>query len=152
MEITFTSFDEGFLAASWNWLQNDELRMLIDAAPVTKEQQKAWFEQLTDRTDYLIWGVNCDHQRIGVCGLKHITANVAEYWGYIGEKKYWGKGIGTVMLRFAEQQACKKKLTKLHLRVLKLNNAAIRLYQKQHYQILTETSAMLIMQKQLNTV
>ncbi|MFY7839475.1 MAG: GNAT family N-acetyltransferase [Lacibacter sp.] len=151
MEVSFVPFNETFLAASWKWLQNEELRLLIDAAPVTKEQQLAWFKQLPNRSDYVIWGVSCENGPIGVCGLKHITAADAEYWGYIGEKEYRGKGIGTAILCFAEEQAVNMGLSGIYLHVLKSNEAAIRLYQKHAYQVAGETSKMLFMQKQVRT-
>ena len=44
MAVTLCSFDAVFLEASWNWLQDDELRKLIDAPVISKDQQKIWFE------------------------------------------------------------------------------------------------------------
>lgn len=151
MEVNFVEFDETFLAASWKWLQNEELRQLIDAVPVTKEQQRIWFNQLPNRKDYVIWGVSLEGRPIGVCGLKHITGIDAEYWGYIGEKKFWGKGIGTVILHFTEEQAVKRGVEKISLHVLKSNKAAIHLYQKQQYHIVGQNNQMLLMQKQVLT-
>ena len=105
MEVSFVPFDETFLGASWNWLQDDELRRLINAAPITKEQQLKWYNHLGKRNDYSIWGVALEEKPIGVCGLKNRTQKDAEYWGYIGERNYWGNGIGAAILLFAEARA-----------------------------------------------
>lgn len=151
MDVSFVPFDEVFLDASWNWLQDEELRVLIDTSPVTKEEQRAWFNHLSSRTNYVIWGVRCEQEPVGVCGLKHISSSDAEYWGYIGEKKYRGKGIGTIILRFVEQQAVVLGIGNVYLHVLKSNAAAIGLYQKHQYKTINETDRMLLMQKQLHT-
>ena len=66
---------------------------------------------------------------IGVMGLKNITQTQAEYWGYIGEIDFWGKGIGKLMLSHATKVATEFNLKKIYLTVLKDNARAIKLYE-----------------------
>ena len=65
---------------------------------------------------------------IGVCGLKNITKSECEYWGYIGEKKYWGKGLGKQMLASMIKEASNRDIKTVILKVLKTNQRAINLY------------------------
>ena len=69
---------------------------------------------------------------IGVVGLKHIDreAGECEYFGYIGEKACWGRGIGISMLDFIKQQAIIIGLDKIVLKVSPQNIRAVRLYEK----------------------
>lgn len=130
MHLQFVQYDRAFLDASFVWLQDDELRYLIDSPQIGKEQQLAWFESLTNKEDYKIWGIQLEGQPVGACGLKHITSQDAEYWGYIGEKSLWGKGLGAEIISRMEAEARKIGIATLYLRVIKDNPRAIRLYQK----------------------
>jgi RimJ/RimL family protein N-acetyltransferase len=149
MEINFVPFDEQFLHQSSKWLQDEEISMLIHASPFSAEQQQQWFEQLPARKNYFIWGVECDHQPIGVTGLKNVTTTDAEYWGYIGEKEYWGKGIGNYMLQHIEEFGRERKLQKIYLNVLADNFRAIRSYEKNQFIIISENEGMVLMEKLL---
>lgn len=150
MEVVFVVFDETFKESTYQWLQNETLRTLIDAPAITKEQQEAWFAALPQRTDYKIWGIVADQQPIGVCGLKNITTTQAEYWGYIGNTAYWGKGIGKEMMRFIEMQASRLPVSSLYLKVLHSNERAIRLYEKAGFQATSSTDAYVHMSKALS--
>jgi RimJ/RimL family protein N-acetyltransferase len=144
MAVTLCAFDAVFLEASWNWLQNKELLKLIDAQVVTQEQQRNWFETLPQRTDYRIWGVLFDGKPVGVTGIKHIKNSTGEYWGYIGDKNYWGKGVGSAMMQSAIAHAISLQLKYLTLKVLHTNQKAIHLYQKNGF-----TQIHLLMKKSL---
>lgn len=152
MELTFTTFDDDFLSVSWKWLQDEELCKLLNISPVTMSQQQEWFGNLKKRIDYSIWGISFERQRIGACGLKNITLTEAEYWGYIGDRNYWGRGIGSSILQFVEKESTARRLEKLYLRVLKLNKVAINLYHKHDFIIKSETSTMFIMEKKLGNL
>lgn len=147
MEIEFTEFTLDFLDLSWKWLNDPEIKALTNTPDFTKEDQKRWFDGLNFKTDYLILGVEADNKKIGVCGLKNITATDCEYWGYIGEKSYWGLGIGLYMMNFIENEAGKKKLQSIWLQVLENNKKAIKLYEKMNYQVENQKGSMIIMRK-----
>lgn len=107
------------------------------APDFTKESQNNWFYSLKQRTDYLIWGVEFESKPIGTFGLKNIDYNSksAEYFGYIGEKEYWSKGIGKVMIEYIIKKAMENNLNKIYLKVLKYNERAIKLYLKNGFHI-----------------
>ena len=88
-------FDETYLDASYEWLQDPEMARLTMSDAMTREQQRAWFDGLAGRTDYAIWGIEHDGRPVGVMGLKKIDADDggAEYFMYLGDTSVWGKGI-----------------------------------------------------------
>ncbi|MFN4285592.1 MAG: GNAT family N-acetyltransferase [Lacibacter sp.] len=149
MAVTLCAFDTVFLEASWNWLQDEELRKLVDAPVITKEQQEIWFESLPQRLDYRIWGVLYNDQPVGVAGIKNIMNNTGEYWGYIGDKNYWGKGIGSVIIQCVIAEAHSLQLKQLTLKVLRTNQRAIQLYQKNGFVQTQADQIHLFMQKTL---
>ena len=131
--LQFKDFDGSFLKASAEWQQDAEIRQLIDAAPFSSEQQQQWFLSLPTRTDYKIWGIALDGEPVGAVGLKDITEEFAEYFGYLGNKSCWGRGFGASMMAFAEEQAGRLGVGVLRLRVLNANTRATRLYLKCGY-------------------
>ena len=130
MEVKLVDFNKNYLDISWNWLLDSELRKMIQAPIVTKEKQLKWFKIIKGKKDYLIWGIEVDTKPIGACGIKNISSSKGEYWGYIGEKSYRGKGIGEMMMSLIIEKAKELKLKKIYLKVLNENILAIKLYKK----------------------
>lgn len=129
--IEFVKFDIRFLEKSYEWLSDNEIRQLIDSPKISKAEQMCWFQNLPNKKDYYIKGVLVDKKPVGCVGIKHIDITRGEYWGYIGEKSYWGKGIGslmvTQMIKDANEKFCLKELI---LKVLISNKRAVGLYKK----------------------
>jgi RimJ/RimL family protein N-acetyltransferase len=130
MEIELVQYSKIFLELSWKWLNDDEIRRLTNTPVFSKNGQKKWYDALNDRNDYKIWGIDIDGTHIGACGLKKITKFDCEYWGYIGEKDFWGKGIGSSILNSLIGYAKNQKLTSIWLTVTADNQRAIKLYTK----------------------
>ncbi len=126
--LTFTAYDKHFLAMSWNWLNDPEIKHLTDTPPFTEEDQAAWFQGLRMRNDYKVWGMQLRERKIGVVGLKNICKVSAEYFGYIGEKDLWGRGLGAEMLAYAETQCAALGISVIFLKVLADNSRAYSLY------------------------
>ncbi len=131
----FTKFNRKYLDLSWNWINDPELRDMISSKTITREEQLIWFNSIRKLSNYLIWGIETDGNPIGVCGLKNISKVDAEYWGYIGEKDYWGKGIGSVILEFLTAYACNKNLKSIYLYVTNTNGRAKKLYEKHGFSV-----------------
>ena len=129
LQLNFVFFSRHFLAKSWEWLNDAETKALTLTPDFTKEQQETFYASLPSRTDYLIWGIALAGKPIGACGLKHVTETEAEYWGYIGEKQYWGRGLGHLMIGHCEEIARVKGLKELYLHVGVDNARAKRLYE-----------------------
>lgn len=149
MAIAFVPFDEMFLEASWKWLQDDELRTLIDAPQITREQQKEWYDRLPFRKNYFIWGVLENNIPIGACGLKNVHDGKGEYWGYIGDKAYWARGIGKLMVDFIEEYAKRKSLKEIELQVIEINKRAIQLYSGKGFEKTGSLNNLCLMKKRL---
>lgn len=128
--VDFLKFDEIFLEKSWQWITSEPVKTLIDAEETTKEQQLEWYKKLETRTDYLIEGINYKSRPIGAWGLKKITVDKAEYFGYIGEPEFWGLGIGKLIMAQAINEAKRRNLKLLYLHVLNFNERALRLYRR----------------------
>jgi RimJ/RimL family protein N-acetyltransferase len=130
INIKFTEYNKDFLAQSWKWLNDDEVKALTMTPVFTKEQQELFFASLPERTNYFIKGILYNDSPIGACGLKNITEQDGEYWGYIGEKKYWGKGIGKEIMKYIINIAHEKQLKSIYLSVADNNIRAYKLYVK----------------------
>ncbi len=128
--LEFVKFDEIFLEKSWNWITTEPIKTLIDAGEINKEDQLNWYGELENRTDYFVEGIKYKSTPIGVWGLKKITSDNAEYYGYIGEPEFWGKGIGKIIIARAINKAKKVGIKTLYLHVLKFNQRAINLYKR----------------------
>jgi RimJ/RimL family protein N-acetyltransferase len=149
MSINLREFDEIFLRRSWEWLHDPETKFLTNSPDFTKEQQLEWFLSLPVQKEYLIWGIETDTIPIGACGLKNISETDCEYWGYIGDKKYWGRGLGKEIVLLLETKARDMGKLSLWLRVIKENPRAISLYRKQGFIVESETYNLYVMRKQL---
>ena len=149
ISLEFVEFDRNFLESSWKWLTDDEIRILTGTPFMTKRQQEDWFLLLPFQVDYYLWGVKYNGIPIGACGIKHKTFDKGEYWGYIGEKKYWGRGIGKKMLQYIEQRARIMNLTTLYLHVSTDNVRAFNLYCQFGYLVISMNGNLVKMNKQL---
>ncbi len=149
MRINLVVFDESFLHNTYKWVSDPEIQFLIQSPPISSLKQREWFANLQNRTDYKIWGVTFNGFPIGACGLKNITKDDAEYWGYIGEKDHWGKGYGSEILLAMEKEARKLNLKSIWLKVIDKNSRAISLYLKSSFTIIEDTSKIITMRKQL---
>ena len=145
MIIKLNPFTRLFMDRSFEWLNDPEIRRLTDTPPVTREGQEKWFKSLNEKKDYVVWGVLYDDCPVGVCGIKHIQNSQGEYFGYLGEKSLWGKGIGAEMMRQAHTNALDHGIEQLSLTVLKENERAIRLYRKMGYILSWEDESFLHM-------
>ena len=129
--LLLVDFNTEYFSLSKQWLEDEELRHLIHAGELPPDdERKKWFESLPNRSDYLIWGVEYFGQPIGVSGLKHVSDGQAEYWGYIGEKTLWGKGIGKLLMSEIIGKAKNLALSKVYLKVRKYNIRAYKMYHK----------------------
>lgn len=122
-----------FRDRSWDWLQDSEIRALTMTPVFDRSVQLAWFEGLPAKTDYFVWGVSEDDTPIGAFGLKNVTAEEAEYWGYIGERQYWGRSIGRWMIDQSIEEGRKLGLSRIYLKVVDFNERAVRLYQSKGF-------------------
>ena len=110
-------FDETYLERSAVWLQDEELRHLIRSAPYDPAQARAWFEGLPSRPDYVVFGIECDGQPVGMLNLKFCYDDGALYSMYVGERAFWRAGIGTWALREVQGLVRERGLRKVYGRI-----------------------------------
>lgn len=138
-EVGFVTYDHEFLELSWYWLNDPEIKLLTNTPSFTRDQQKKWFDSLTSRADYKVWGLKINNIAAGVVGLKNINNKEGEYFGYIGVKELWGKGYSKHMLDFVASQARMLGLKGIYLKVSRHNLRAISAYEKYGYTPLSFT-------------
>lgn len=146
-KITFSEFDDIFLEKSWEWLNDQEIKKLTNTISFSKEEQQLWYKRIKNQKNYRIWGVKYEDVPIGACGIKNITNIDCEYWGYIGEKKFWGMGFGYQMMRMIEEIVHDMKIKTIWLKVLKDNQRALRLYMSLNYKVELEDNEFIILRK-----
>ncbi|HIF9507228.1 TPA: GNAT family N-acetyltransferase [Photobacterium damselae] len=126
IKVKFVDYNSEFLDLSWKWLNDPEIKKMTMTPDFTKVEQLDFFEKLPFRDNYKIWGVQYNDEKIGVIGLKNISEIDMEYFGYIGVKKYWGKGISKQIFEFISRQENKK----IYLFVSRSNSIACNAYFK----------------------
>lgn len=128
--IQFVKFDDDFFVRSKYWLSDPTTKRLTLTPDISDADRKQWYTTLQNRSDYLIWGIMTDGIPIGAVGIKNIDYSIStgEYWGYIGEASYIGRGIGKCMMAEMMNQAKVHNLKKLVLKVADYNERAINLY------------------------
>ncbi len=149
MNLKLVSFDQNYLFKSFDWLSDPEIRSLTDTPVITKMSQIQWYENLSRQSDYYIWGLELNDEPVGACGLKNFDAEKCEYWGYIGQKNLWGKGLGSQILDLMQQKAKSYNIEYLSLKVVKFNERAIGLYIKFGFEITKYDSKFYFMSKKI---
>ena len=151
-QVTLVPYDRRYLDLSWDWLTDPETKALTMTPDFTREDQARFFDRLPLRSDYRLWGLELAGEGpIGVVGLKRIRPGIAEYFGYIGEKRLWGRGLGALILAAIEDKARGLDLDALDLTVARDNARAIRLYQKHGYRVTETHDDRLIMIKEFGS-
>lgn len=135
VKVRLTEFSEHFLSASLKWLNDPEIRSLLNMKEISQTSQQEWFDKLQHRDDYQAWGVLLGETPIGAVGIRNIANGEGELWGYIGEKQYWWNGIGNWMLNSIEEKAREFGLRRVYLHVLSSHYKAINLYFKNEFKI-----------------
>jgi RimJ/RimL family protein N-acetyltransferase len=147
--LQLVDYDRTYLDRSYDWLRDPETKALTMTPDFSRDDQSTFFAKLPSRTDYKVWGVAVDGHPAGATGIKHITGSDGEYWGYLGEKNLWGRGLGATMLAAVEDKAQGLRLYRLHLHVSPDNERAIRLYRRAGYDVVSDQEPTLRMEKKL---
>lgn len=127
IEVEFHEYDKETLDKSWKWLNDPELKELTMIGDFDREYQLKWFEELKYRSNFYIRSVTHKDEIIGTFGLKNITNTDGEVWGYIGEKKYWGKTVGAQMMDHIIEYAISLNLKSIYATYLKSNKMSIKI-------------------------
>ena len=143
-------YDRTYLDLSYTWLSDPETKALTMTPDFTREDQQAFFAGLANRTDYRLWGVETDDEGpVGAAGIKRIADSSGEYWGYLGDKQLWGRGLGRHLVAAVEDKARRLGLSRLYLNVAKDNPRATSLYRRMGYAEAGSADDVLCMEKTL---
>ena len=130
-EIRLARYDRAYLEKSWEWLRDPEIKALTMAGDFTREEQLAFFDELPSRPDYKIWGVESpEGVPIGAAGIKNIVESAGEFWCYIGERAWWGRGIGGRILTLCEEQARALGIERLIMIAAASNARSVKAFEK----------------------
>lgn len=122
----------------YNWLVDDQVTkysLSLFKRLNNKSSIEKWFVNLLLPNKELILGIFIKNTNeligyAGICCLNKI-GNVGEYFIFIGNKEYWGKGISTdVTKRIIEIGFSKMKLKEITLTVFEQNIAGVKSYLK----------------------
>jgi RimJ/RimL family protein N-acetyltransferase/glycosyltransferase involved in cell wall biosynthesis len=120
---------------SFHWRNDPEIWQYTGNRPdkfVTEDLERNWLtEKLTEKNSSL-FAIIVDNKYVGNIQITDIIERCkGQYHIFIGEKSFWGKGVGTQataqIIRFAKE---KLNLKELYLIVNPNNEAAIKLYEK----------------------
>ena len=147
--LKLVKYDEIYLEKLWEWLNDKDIKRLTMTPNFTKEEQLEFFNSLDTRENYKIFSIAFNGLPIGSCGLKNIESSKAELWLYIGNKNFWRKGFGRLVMELLEKIAKSLNINQLYLKVLDENSSAINLYEYVGYIKNKQIANYIIMEKDL---
>lgn len=151
-KLQLVDYTKNILEKSWNWLNDPEIKYLTNTPDFSKEDQQKWFAGLENNKTYWVKGIKHNHKIIGVVGLKKIdlTNKTAEYFVYIGEKEYWGKGLSADLFKLIFKVAKDQlNLESLYLNVIPGNTRAVKAYEKAGFSISDNSDSYITMSLRL---
>jgi UDP-4-amino-4,6-dideoxy-N-acetyl-beta-L-altrosamine N-acetyltransferase len=137
-KITLLPFNEKYLAAVHEWINDPEVRAGTGSeGPVSDVEHRRWYERLmADRTQrcFIIGcGQGQAAEPVGLIGLKHICSRsrTAECYLYIGAQNDRRKGLGVEASELLLGHGFEiLGLNKIYLHVISTNEPALKLYRK----------------------
>jgi RimJ/RimL family protein N-acetyltransferase len=99
---------------------------------VDEETERTWIEQVLAQTDSMRYAI-CDattDEYIGNVQITHIKDGSGEFHIFIGNKDYWGKGVGSQATMLMLQEAFAAGLLMIYLYVHPQNKPAIAIYER----------------------
>ena len=135
MNIKLAPFRKKHLEISRQWMNDREICRLFNRIyrPLSAAAQKKWYGNLIKDKSQLTLAIEVNGVYVGNIGLKNISYidSKGEYYILIGNKDYWGKGIGTkATIKFLNYIKKNLKLHKIYLHVDETNIPALKLYKK----------------------
>ena len=136
MKIMIRDLEPEDAKISWRWRNDPEVWNLTGRKwnnEVTEEIERKWIDSVIMRKDEKRFAICVGKNEIyiGNVQLTNITEVDAVFHIFIGEKKYWGKGIGTITTKLIIDYAFSElKLRKINLYVKKQNKSALKVYEK----------------------
>lgn len=119
------------------WFADTEVtRYLATRFPFSMQQEEEWFARMGEDRDNLAWAIEADGAHIGGVGIHRLDwVNGTAITGtIIGEKRYWGQGIGSEAVALRTRYAFYElNLHKLNSETFLENPAIHRVLEKVGY-------------------
>ena len=124
---------------SWKWRNDPLIWKYTGSSPkvkITQNIEIKWIKEVLRRKDEKRFAICVDNIYVGNIQLTGITKFDAEYHIFIGDKKYWGRGIGKAATQLLiEFGFSELGLKEIYLWVTKLNKSAIRIYKSSGFSV-----------------
>ncbi|SDI79931.1 Protein N-acetyltransferase, RimJ/RimL family [Ferrimonas sediminum] len=106
--------------------------------PKSQAQYAQWLAQVNDERGSISLGIECTNsgELIGYAGIVGISQlnRCGEYFILIGDKRHWGRGVGTEVTRLVTEYGFRQLgLNRIELTAFANNPGAVRAYEKAGY-------------------
>lgn len=133
MKVTIRPLVEADADTSYNWRNDPEVFKYtgnVYTEVITLETERLWISRVINNKDEYRCAIIADNKYVGNIYLTNIVKNEsAVYHIFIGEKEYWGKGVGKkASIEIIKYGFNVLKLDYIYLKVRHENNNAIKLY------------------------
>ncbi len=123
----------------YNWSQDKSVTQLsisTFAPPKSKTDIANWITIVNDSNAIVAFGICYLDKLIGYAGITSMNNlnSTGEYFILIGNKDYWGKGIGTEVTKLVTEHGINSLyLNRIELNAAVSNKGALRVYEKAGY-------------------
>lgn len=139
--VTLRSLELEDCSEFYLWSQDREVTQFSlssYAYPQSKQDITHWLSKINESSKTVTFGVCCSitNKLIGYAGIASISTlnRCGEYFVLIGDKDYWGKGVGTEVTKLITDYGFRTLgLHRIELTAFSNNPAAIRAYSKAGY-------------------
>ena len=128
---------------SYKWRNNPEVWKYTGSKPdriITEDIETEWIKNVLKRNNEMRFAIIVDGKYIGNTQLTNIENQEVNFHIFIGEKDYWGKGIGSQVLKLMIEVAKNKNFKKIKLNVNSKNIAAYKMYIKYGFNIISSNN------------
>lgn len=124
-----------------SWLNDPIVNKFLETRRATTRDLKDYIQEKNLNSNAILLGIFLKKNSLHIGNVKlepiDFEKKIAQFGLLIGEKDYWGKGIGTEVTKMVINWAFKKLgLKKIELGVIANNTAAINVYKKAGFKIL----------------
>jgi len=133
MEVRIRALTEEDAYASVAWRNKPEIWEQTEfkaTREITLEDELTWIRKVTVDPTSRRFAILADERYVGNIYITDIRDGVGEYQIFIGEERYWGKGVArTASQQIIEFGKTSLGLLSIKLRVRETNHRALSLYQ-----------------------
>ena len=139
MNVKLGPIKKEYLSTYVKWFNDPTItKYLLMYRPMNFEQEEDWYKNAIKKENEIYFAILIDDSEeklIGNCSIAIDWRNRVGNVGItIGEKKYWGKGLGTeAMMKLCEYGFNTLNLNRIELETYEFNERAFKSYKKVGY-------------------